>query len=79
MKYTQYMIWSEKYFFFHFCENFYYQNFAKSLLRAQILISAVCIVYPGKIGNFIYPMAYKSPKNSNSNYRKIAFFSSKEL
>ena len=31
------------------------------------------MVYPRKIGNFIYRMAYSKPKNSNSNYGKSVF------
>ena len=59
--------------FFNFCEKFYHQNSAKSFLRAQILILEFSMVYPRKIGNFIYRMAYSKPKNSNSNYGKSVF------
>ena len=63
----------ESNFFFNFCEKFYHQNSAKSFLRAQILILEFSMVYPRKIGNFIYRMAYSKPKNSNSNYGKSVF------
>ena len=66
-------------FFFYFCEKNYNQNSAKSFLRAQILILEFSIVYPGKIGNFIYRMAYCKSENSNSNYSKSAFKECKEL
>ena len=66
-------------FFFHFWEKLCHQNLAKTLLWAQISILEFSIVYPRKIGNFIYPMAYSKPKNSNSNYSKIAFKECKEL
>ena len=82
MKYTQYLIWSTKIWspnFFPFCEKFYHQNLAKSFLRAQILILGFSIVYPWKIGNFLYRMAYSKPENSKSNYSKIAFKECKEL
>ena len=65
--------------FFHFCEKFYPQNLAKSFLRAQILILEFSMVYPRKIGDFIYRMAYSKPENSNSNYSKSAFKECKEL
>ena len=65
--------------FFHFWEKLCHQNLAKTLLWAQISILEFSIVYPRKIGNFIYPMAYSKPKNSNSNYSKIAFKECKEL
>ena len=69
----------ESKFFFHFWEKLCHQNLAKTLLWAQISILEFSIVYPRKIGNFIYPMAYSKPKNSNSNYSKIAFKECKEL
>ena len=47
----------ESKFFSIFVKN-YYQNSAKSFLRAQILILEFSMVYPRKIGNFIYRMAY---------------------
>ena len=82
-KYTLYLIWSTKIlvpiFFLHFCEKLYQQNVAKSLLRAPILILEISTLYPWKIGNFIYLMAYSKPENSNSNYNKIAFKECKEL
>ena len=65
--------------FFHFCEKSYHQNLAKSFLRAQILTLEFSIVYPWKIGNFLYRMAYSKPENSNSNYSKSAFKECKEL
>ena len=65
--------------FFHFWEKLCHQNLAKTLLWAQISILEFSIVYPQKIGNFTYPMAYSKPKNSNSNYSKIAFKECKEL
>ena len=68
----------ESKFFFHFCEKFYHQNLAKSFLRAQILTLEFSIVYPWKIGNFLYRMAYSKPENSNSNYSKSAFKECKE-